>query len=59
MKESLVSKDQAWMDRLHHFSEIPRLITHVEINIRATMESIWKRQCEMTKKQIQKSSTRL
>ena len=45
----LASKDQTWLNILHHFSEILRLMTQEHINIRATMESIEKRQYEMTK----------
>ena len=49
MKESLVSREKAWLDRLHHCSESLRLMTQEHINKRTIMESIGKRQCEMTK----------
>ena len=49
MKESLVSRDQALLDRLHYYSDSIRLMTQEQINIRATMESKGKRQCELTK----------
>ena len=45
----LASRDQAWLNSLHHCSESLRLMTQEHINMRATMESIGKRQCEMTK----------
>ena len=49
MKEFFVSRDEALLNILHQYSESLRLMTREQINIRATLESIGKRQCELTK----------
>ena len=47
--DSLVSRDQAWLNRLHSYKEGLRLMTQEQINIRATLESMGKGQHELTK----------
>ena len=49
MKEALVARDRACLKRLHHYSESLRLMTQEHINLRAIMEFIGKRKCELTK----------
>ena len=49
IQDSLVSRDKAWMNSLHSCSESLRLMTQEQINIRATLESVGKRQYELTK----------
>ena len=49
IQDSLVSRDQAWLNRLHSYKESLRLMTQEQINIRATLESMGKRQHELTK----------
>ena len=49
MIKSLVSRDRAWLNNLHSYSESLRLMTQEQINLRGTLESIGKRQCELTK----------
>ena len=48
MIKSLVSRDKAWLNNLHSYSESLRLMTQEQINLRGTLESIGKRQCELT-----------
>ena len=49
IQDSFVSRDKAWMNSLHSCSESFRLITQEQINIRATLELVCKRQYELTK----------
>ena len=49
LQDSLVSRDQAWLTSLHYCKENLRLMSLEKINMRATMETIGKRQCELTK----------
>ena len=49
LQDSLVSRDQAELNSLHSCSESLRLMTQEQINLRATMVSIRKIQCELTK----------
>ena len=38
IQDSLVSRDQAWLNSLHSYSESLRLMTQEQINLRATLE---------------------
>ena len=49
MQDSLASSDQEWLNSLHHCKESLRLMTLKQINIRATLESLGKRQYELKK----------
>ena len=49
IQESWVSRDRAWLNSLHSYNETLRLMTHKQINLRATLEVIGKRQHELTK----------
>ena len=49
IQNCLSSRDQDWLNGLHHCKESLRIMTHEHINIRATLESVGKRQCELTK----------
>ena len=49
IQNCLVSKDQGWLNGLHHCKESLRLMTMEQINNRVTLESIGKRQRELTK----------
>ena len=51
--DSLVSRDQAWLNSLNSYSESLRLMTQEQINLRATLESIGNRQGELTKSNAQ------
>ena len=53
IQECMVSKDRAWLNSLHSYSKSLRLMTQEQINLRATLESIGKRQCELTKSNAQ------
>ena len=43
IQDSLVSRDQAWLNSLHSCNESMRLMTQEQINIRETLESLGKR----------------
>ena len=49
IQNSLVSRDRALLNSLHSCSESLRLMTQEQINLRKTLESIGKRQCELAK----------
>ena len=53
IQDFLVSRDQAWLDSLHSYNEGLRLMTQEQINLRETLESIGKRQCELAKSNAQ------
>ena len=53
IQECLVSRDRTWLNSLHSYSESLRLMTQEQINLRGTLESIGKRQCELTKSNAQ------
>ena len=46
IQDSLVSRDRAWLNSLHSCNESLRLMTQEQINMKATLESMGKRQCE-------------
>ena len=49
IQDSLVFRDQAWLNSLHSCNESLRLMTQEQINIRVTLKSLGKRQHELTK----------
>ena len=48
LKEVLKERDQEWLNGLHHYKESVRLVTLEQINNRILMETLSKRQCELT-----------
>ena len=53
IKEALVSRERDWLNNLEHYRDSLRMITHEQVNLRAAMELICKRQCELTKSNAQ------
>ena len=53
IQDTFVSRDRAWLNSLHSCSESLRLMTQEQINLRATLESVGKRLCELTKSNAQ------
>ena len=49
LKEALTSRDQEWLNGLHHCMESVRLITLEQINDKELLKTIGKRQRELTK----------
>ena len=48
MKATLESRDRDWLNSLEHCKESFRLMTHEQVNNRTLMESLAKRQHELT-----------
>ena len=48
MKETLESRDKDWLNSLQHCKENIRLMTYEQVNNKALMESLTKRQHELT-----------
>ena len=48
LKEALTSSDQEWLNGLHHCKESVRLMTFKKINNKELLETIGKRQLELT-----------
>ena len=53
IQNCLVFRDQEWLNGLHHCKESLRLMTLHFINNRATLESVGKRQRELTKGNVE------
>ena len=49
IQDSMVSRDQTWLSRLHTCNESMSLMTLEKINMRVTLESIGKRKVKLTK----------
>ena len=49
MKVALESRDRDWLNSLEHCKESLRLMTYDQVNNMILMESLTKRQCELTK----------
>ena len=49
MKAPLELRDRDWLNSLAQYKESFRLMTHEQVNNRTLMESLAKRQCELTK----------
>ena len=49
MKAALESRDRDWLNSLQHCKESIRLKTYEQVNNWALMESLAKKQCELTK----------
>ena len=49
MKATLESRDRDWLNSLQHCKESVRLMTYEQVNNRTLMESLAKRQRELTK----------
>ena len=49
IKEELTSRDREWLNNLQHCRDILRIMSHEQINNRTLMESLAKRQRELTK----------
>ena len=50
MKATLESRDRDWLNSLDHCKESLRLMTYEQVNNRALMESLAKRQRELTER---------
>ena len=51
--ESLVSRDRTWLKSLDSYSQNLKSMYQEQVNMRETLESIGKRQCELTKTNAQ------
>ena len=47
LKEALTSRDQEWLNGLHHCKESVRLMTFEQINTKGLLETIGKKQREL------------
>ena len=49
IKEELTSRNREWLNSLQHCRDSLKIMSHEQVNNRTLMESLAKRQCELTK----------